>query len=160
MLPSVCIHGFCYFFSVLSFRSNFNFLHRRLGVWGQPGNHRWVRCEWVRETMLFLSLGRAAPTCAPAAAPSLVFPCVLPSEMHLGRFHLVKHKGKCESRDSRESKESRESRESRASRKSNENPMWALSPTPNPPYQPQAGLIGINHHFFMSENMKISSSIF
>ena len=26
-------------------------------------------CEWVRETMLFLSLGRAAPTCA-AAAPA------------------------------------------------------------------------------------------
>ena len=23
--------------------------------------------------------------------------------------------------------------------------MWALSPTPNPPYQPQAGLIGIHY---------------
>ena len=29
-----------------------------------------VCCEWVRETMLFLSPGRAAPTCPPAAAPA------------------------------------------------------------------------------------------
>ena len=43
-----------------------------IGGWGCESNREimgFLRCEWVRETMCFLSLGRAAPTCA---APSLL----------------------------------------------------------------------------------------
>ena len=50
-----------------------------IGGWGCESNREiigFLCCEWVRETMCFLSLGRAAPTCAPPPAPSLVFPCV------------------------------------------------------------------------------------
>ena len=50
-----------------------------IGGWGCESNREiigFLRCEWVRETMCFLSLGRAAPTCAAPAPASLVFPCV------------------------------------------------------------------------------------
>ena len=94
-----------------------------IGGWGCESNREiisFLRWEWVRETMCFLSLGRAAPTCAPAApAPSLVFPCVFSVNPV---FVVFDQWIQCES---------------------TVNPMCALSPTPNPPYQPQAGLIGI-----------------
>ena len=51
-----------------------------IGGWGCESNREiigFLCCEWVRETRCFLSLGRAAATCAPAPPPaSLVFPCV------------------------------------------------------------------------------------
>ena len=53
-----------------------------IGGWGCEPNREIIdMCALrvgARETMCFLSLGRAAATCATPAAPSLVFPCVFP----------------------------------------------------------------------------------